>query len=425
METAKSGILSEWIYDFFINLGLSVRMASYFDLGIKLIITAVFLWLGTHIIRWAINMFLQKAMRLKRISFLGHLYKNNFSKYLSLFVPYLGTKNFIPFIFSHFPVWISPLNKVLDIWVIYLFIKLTMSLCKAGFDILSEKPAYKDKPTKSYLQVINIVLIIIGILITIAILSNAKISTILTSIAAGSAIFMLIFQDSIKGFVASVQVTANDMIRIGDWITMPKYNADGDVMEVNLTTVKVRNFDKTVSTIPTYAMISDSFQNWRGMQSAGGRRIKRAIMIKQNSIRYIKDDEIERFKKIQGISDYIDERQKIIAEHNKKIGADRSVAVNGRNLTNAGLFRQYIEWYLHNHPDTHKDFTMMVRQLAPTSTGMPLELYAFTNTTKWIAYENIMSDIFDHLIAAVPYFDLEIFEIEAGTDIRHVDLTNK
>ena len=210
------------------------------------------------------------------------------------------------------------------------------------------------------------------------------------------------------------------MVRIVDWITMPKYGADGDIIEVNLTTVKVQNFDKTITTIPTYAMISDSLQNWRGMKSAGGSRIKPALILKQNSIRYIADDELERFRKIQGIRDYIDQRQQEIHEHNEKIGADRSLAINGRNLTNGGLFRQYIEWYLHHHPDTHKGFTMMVRQLAPTDTGLPLEIYVFTNTTQWIEYENIMSDIFDHLIAAVKYFDLEIFERETGVDIKEI-----
>jgi Small-conductance mechanosensitive channel len=229
---------------------------------------------------------------------------------------------------------------------------------------------------------------------------------------------MLMFKDSIMGFVASIQVTTNDIVRLGDWVTVPKYGADGDVIEINLTTVKVQNFDKTITTLPTYSLISDSFQNWRGMQASGGRRIKRSIIIKQSSIRYIPEEEIPLFKRIQGITRYIEERQAEIQDHNRKIGADRSIPVNGRNLTNAGLFRKYAEWYLQNHPGTHKDMTLMVRQLAPTENGLPFELYVFTNTTQWVAYEYIMADIFDHLIAAVPYFDLQIFERESSKDVR-------
>src|SRR5690606_38967685 len=227
--------------------------------------------------------------------------------------------------------------------------------------------------------------------------------------------------DTIMGFVASIQVTTNDMVRIGDWIEMPKYGADGDVLEINLTTVKVQNWDKTITTIPTYTLISDSFQNWRGMQDSGGRRIKRAIVLKQGSIRFISDEELPRFKKIQGIHAYITQRQEEISKHNQSIGADRSVPVNGRNLTNAGLFRIYIDWYLRNHPGTHKSMLMMVRQLAPTEHGLPLELYVFTNTIRWVEYEPIQADIFDHLIAAAKYFDLEIFELPTGNDLREVN----
>lgn len=421
----EEAVKTTWLYNLLMDIGISEKIADYLELFIHLAALAVFLFIATHLIRWIVNFFIKKACGIKRISFLSYLIKNKFPKYLSLFVPYLGIKNFVPIIFHSFPKWIVPIDKIIDVWVIYLFVKLIMSLIASGFDMLSHRPAYKDKPIKSYLQVIMIVLSIIGIITSVAVLFSIKIGAILGSIAAGSAIFMLIFQDSIKGFVASVQVTSNDMVRIGDWITMPKYNADGDVMEVNLTTVKVRNFDKTITTIPTYALISDSFQNWRGMSDAGGRRIKRSIIIKQSSIRYIADDELPRFKKIQGIADYIDERQKEIDEHNKRIGADRSIAVNGRNMTNAGLFRQYTDWYLKNHPDTHKGYTMMARQLAPTETGLPLELYVFTNTTNWIAYENIMSDIFDHLIAAVKYFDLQIFELDAGSDTRKIEIEGK
>lgn len=420
MEETGRNMFSNWLYDIFINLGLNNTWASYLELLVYLLLVGIFVVFSIQLLKWLITKIIEKITRSNDKSFLSYLLKNKLPKYIALFAPYAIIKGSIPVVFYHFPAWISPLDKLVDIWVVYLFIKIIMSVVTSAFDVLSQKPSFKDKPIKSYLQVITIVLVIFGVVVTYSILTGKSPAVFFATIAAGSAIFMLIFQDTIKGFVASVLVTSNDMIRIGDWITMPKYDADGDVIEVNLTTVKVQNFDKTVTTIPTYAMISDSFQNWRGMVNAGGRRIKRSLMIKQNSIRYIKEEELPRFKKIQGIANYIDERQKEINEHNERIEADRSIAVNGRNLTNAGLFRQYIEWYLQSHPDTHKGFTMMVRQLAPTATGLPLELYVFTNTTKWVSYENIMSDIFDHLIAAVPYFDLQIFEVEAGNDIRNV-----
>src|SRR5690606_9755384 len=235
---------------------------------------------------------------------------------------------------------------------------------------------------------------------------------------AASAILLLMFKDTIMGFVASIQVTTNDMVRIGDWIEMPKFGADGDVMEITLTTVKVQNWDKTITTIPTHMLIADSFKNWRGMQEYQGRRLKRAIIIKQSSIRYIADDELGRFKKIQAISAYIDERKAEIDLHNQKIGADRVVPVNGRNMTNAGLFRKYASWYVENHPGVHKEKIIMVRQLAPTPQGLPFEFYLFINTVAWVQYEPIAADIFDHLIAAVKYFDLEIFELPSGNEFN-------
>ena len=202
------------------------------------------------------------------------------------------------------------------------------------------------------------------------------------------------------------------MVRIGDWITMPKYGADGDVIQINLTTVKVQNFDKTITTIPTYSLISDSFQNWRGMEESGGRRIKRALLLRQSSIRFIEPGEIEKFKKIQSLTTYIEHRQKDIDKANLRNEIDKDLLVNGRNLTNAGLFRKYIDNYLATHSGTNKKMTMMVRQLAPTATGLPLEIYTFTSTTKWVEYEHIMADIFDHIIAAAKYFDLQIYEME-------------
>ena len=396
----------------------SVDSAEVINMIFLLFLLVTVAFLIQYLARKAIRMGLNKIAFISNISFLKHLVNNKFPHYLALLLPYTLVRHSIPVVFADFPVCIRPGIAVTDVYLVFLTISIIMSLIKSGTDVLKEKPAFSHKPMTSYLQVIRLTLSLFGIVIAFSILTGKSPTVFFAAMGAASAVLMLMFKDSIMGFVASIQVTTNDIVRLGDWVTVPKYGADGDVIEINLTTVKVQNFDKTITTLPTYSLISDSFQNWRGMQASGGRRIKRSIIIKQSSIRYIPEEEIPLFKRIQGITRYIEERQAEIQDHNRKIGADRSIPVNGRNLTNAGLFRKYAEWYLQNHPGTHKDMTLMVRQLAPTENGLPFELYVFTNTTQWVAYEYIMADIFDHLIAAVPYFDLQIFERESSKDVR-------
>ena len=220
------------------------------------------------------------------------------------------------------------------------------------------------------------------------------------------------------GFVASIQLSANKMVHIGDWVSMPKYGADGDVIEMNLTTIKIQNWDKTITTIPTYAFISDSFKNWRGMSESGGRRIKRALNIKISSIKFCTPEMLERFEKFHLIKDYIEEKSNKIEEYNKENKIDKSYLINGRHLTNIGIFRVYAEAYVKNNPDINLNMTCMVRQLLPTEKGLPIEIYTFSNRQEWVIYEGIMSDMFDHLIAAVPEFELEVFQNPTGTDFR-------
>ena len=413
-----SNILSHFIYDKFIDWGVSDNIAIYLNLICLITILVLIVYITQYLVRNILRSVLNRSAKITQMPFLSYLVNNKFPHYLALTVPFAIIRNSIPIIFNNFPNWVSPLIKLTDIYLVFMVIWGIMSVVKSGFDVLEEKPTFKDKPMKSYMQVIQFILFLFGFVVIFSIITGKSPIAFFAAMGAASAILLLVFKDSIMGFVASVQVSTNDMVRLNDWITMPKYGADGDVIEINLTTVKVQNFDKTITTIPTYALISDSFQNWRGMVSSGGRRIKRSIIIKQNSIRYIADNELDRFKKIQGITKYIDERQAEIQEHNEKLGADRSIPINGRNLTNSGLFRKYTEWYLQNHPGTAKNMTLMVRQLAPTEIGLPFELYVFTNTTNWIQYEYIMADIFDHLIAAVRYFDLEIFERATGKDVQ-------
>ena len=237
-----------------------------------------------------------------------------------------------------------------------------------------------------------------------------------------TALGMLVFKDTILGFVASVQISANDMVRIGDWVEMPKFNADGDVIAINLNTVKVQNWDKTITTIPTYYFITDSFKNWRGMKETGGRRIKRSIYINAASVKYINEEDRLRYARLYLLKDYLVTRQKEIDEYNKKMKVDTSVFVNGRRMTNIGVFRHYIENYLKDNKAIRKDMTLMVRQMAMEDRGIPIEIYCFTTTTVWTEYEEIQSDIFDHLMAAVSFFDLEVFQQPSGSDLKRAFL---
>ena len=257
-----------------------------------------------------------------------------------------------------------------------------------------------------------------GIVSFILILFDVSKTTLLTTFGSISAIIILIFRDTILGFVASISVSVNDMVRIGDWITMDKFGADGDVIEINLATVKVQNFDKTITTIPTYALISDSFKNWRGMTSSGGRRIKRALNIKQEGVKYLTDDEVNKLKEIQLISSYLETKQGDIQSYNSSNSINKDLLLNGRNLTNLGVFRKYIDIYLNNHSAINKDMMIMARQLAPTTQGIPLEIYAFSSDKRWANYEYIIADIFDHMIASVNDFDLEISETPVFTPLK-------
>jgi miniconductance mechanosensitive channel len=324
----------------------------------------------------------------------------------------------VPTIFVDFPEFISLATTVLQIALVVGWVLVLRGVFRAIRDTLQSKKEFQDKPLDSYLQVAVILLFFVAGVVIFSLISGQSPWAFLGAFGAMSAVLMLVFKDTILGFVASIQVSTNDMVRVGDWIEMPKYGADGDVIEINLNTVKIQNWDKTISTIPTYYLITDSFKNWRGMQETGGRRIKRAINIKISSIRFLTEKEIQELTKIQLLKSYIEERQAQIDEYNAKTQADRSMLVNGRNMTNVGLFRQYINQMVQNHPLIRTDMTLLVRQLQPTQYGLPLELYMFVGDVRWATYENVMSDIFDHLLAVIKYFDLEVFESPASDDIR-------
>lgn len=402
--------ISNWSKQVLTNWGIAEQSLSLINLLIQLSIVIIFTWVFQWLTQQFVRFILTQTNKIEKLKISGHLIHSRFPHYLALTAPLSWVRSSIPVVFEDYPQIISFITKATDLFIVWMLYWLVNSIFKAMAAQLLTSSKHKNKPIESYFQVVRIILLILTVGSTFTILSGQKLLSFFTAMGAASAIMMLVFKDTILGFVASIQVTTNDMVRIGDWITMPKYNADGDVKQITLTTVKVVNFDKTISTIPTYALISDSFQNWRGMTQAGGRRIKRAITLKQSSFKFVSENDLDFYKQIQSLSAYIEERQKIIDAHNQAIDADTTIIINGRNMTNIGLFRKYTEMYLKNHPDIHKGLNIMVRQLEPTAKGLPLEIYCFTNTTVWASYENIMADIFDHLTSATKYFDLEIFE---------------
>jgi len=407
-----------FIYDYLVSLGASQTVAKYLNMFALLIALLVAVSIIDYVIRKILRGTFSQFAAKSKTKFDDILVANKAPRNIAHIIPLLIVIEFIPVVFFDFPVFENFIRKSLEVFAIVLTLWIVRSLLNTTKDYLKTLPRLKDKPIASYIQVFMIFAWVAGFMSAIAIITGIPFVKFLTGLGAISAVVLLIFKDTILGFVASIQVSINDMVRIGDWITFEKYGADGDVIEITLATVKVQNFDKTITTIPTYALISESFKNWRGMSDSGGRRIKRALFIKQNSIKYLTDNEVEKLKKIQLITSYLESRQNDIKAHNTKNNANKEVLINGRNLTNFGVFRKYIDTCLQKHSGINEDMMIMVRQLAPTTQGIPLEIYAFSSDKRWANYEYIMADVFDHLIAALPYFDLEIFELPSNTNLN-------
>ncbi|MFA5494592.1 MAG: mechanosensitive ion channel family protein [Porticoccaceae bacterium] len=305
------------------------------------------------------------------------------------------------------------------------FIVLTVAMAIGALlnlvnNIYQRRPDAANRPIKGYLEVVKIVVYAIAVLLIIATLIDRSPLILLSGLGAMAAVLMLVFQDTLLSLVASVQITSNDMVRVGDWIEMPQLNADGDVIDMALHTVKVQNWDKTITTIPTKRLISESFKNWRGMTESGGRRIKRSIYLDQNSLRFLEAGEQQALRRFALLDDYLEAKERELADWNSRLGSYAASQVNARRITNIGTFRAYVERYLRNHPRIHQGMTMMVRQLSPGPEGLPLEIYCFTNTTAWVAYEGAQSDIFDHLLAILPEFGLRVFQQPSGADFRNL-----
>jgi miniconductance mechanosensitive channel len=306
--------------------------------------------------------------------------------------------------------------------VVALFVVLVInSVIDAFIEIVSKFEKFKDRPLKSYAQVVKIIFSIIGAILIFGIITGQNFWSLFAGLGAISAVLLLVFKDTIMAFVASIQIASYDLVKVGDWIEIPSMGVDGDVMDMALHTIKVRNFDKTITTVPTNKLIEQSFKNWRGMEETGGRRIKRSIYIDISSIKFLTAEMFERFDKFQLISNYLNEMKSEVENFNNEQDFDSSELVNGRRLTNVGTFREYLKAYLRNRTDINKNLTFLVRQLSPGPEGLQIEIYVFANTTAWVEYEEIQSDIFDHIMAVVPEFELKVFQNPTGNDFKRLN----
>jgi miniconductance mechanosensitive channel len=369
-------------------------------------------WLVKHIIVRAVYRMLQAAPVDKALA------NNQVISRLANVVPALVLSLGIAFVPGLPPTLVAIVQNVAN-----AFIVLTLALAvNAAFNIANtlyqRRPDAHLRPIKGYVQVIKIVVLLVAAILIVAVLIDRSPLILLSGIGALAAVLLLVFQDTLLSLVASVQISSNDMVRVGDWIEMPQLNADGDVIDIALHTVKVQNWDKTITTIPTKRLISDSFINWRGMEESGGRRIKRSLYLDQNSIRFLDDDTCRKLSRFSLLDGYLRDKANELEAWNAKLTEQHLEAINARRITNIGTFRAYVERYLRHHPGVHQGMTLMVRQLAPTAEGLPLQIYCFTNTTGWVTYEGIQSDIFDHLLAIMPEFGLRVFQNPSGMDLQ-------
>ena len=356
---------------------------------------------------------LGKLIRRTRTEFDDILMERHVLRRLAMLVPifvlYYGA--------SAFPGSEETVRQLLNSALTLVLVLLAGAFITAFQDIGTELEAYRELPIKSYGQIIKIVLYVVGGLATVAVLTGKSPWVLLSGVGALMAVIVLVFRDTILSLVASVNIAGNRLVKVGDWIEAPAFAADGDVIDIALHTIKVQNWDKTITIIPTHKLVDNSFKNWQGMQESGGRRIKRSIYIDMNTIRFCDEDMLARFARFHLIRDYVAQRRAEVDDHNRAQQVDTTQLVNGRRLTNVGTFRAYVAAYLRQHPKIHRDMTFLIRQLPPGENGLPIEVYVFTNDTVWANYEAIQADIFDHLLAVVPEFDLRVFQAPSGSDL--------
>ena len=337
---------------------------------------------------------------------------------MAFLLPGILVYQFAPATLEEFPGLVFTVVKATNLYIVFVVLLIINSFFNAVYAIYEDTEFARLHPIKGYIQVAKMIVFVVGGILILSYLFNQTPVYLLGGLGAFSAVMLLIFKDPILGLVGGIQLSANDMVRKGDWINMPKFSADGTVVEISLTTVKVQNWDNTITTLPTYSLVSDAFQNYRGMQESGGRRLKRSVNFNMQSVKFCTPEMLERFRKIRILRNYIDEKETELNTYNSENNIDDEVLINGKRQTNLGVFRAYLQAYLQNHPMIHQEMTLLVRQLQPTDLGIPIEIYVFSKATEWATFENLQSDIFDHILAIIPLFDLQVFQSPTGDDFR-------
>ena len=416
-----SAFLNAYLTENLLELGLTTTMVETLVRGGLILLVLLFSWVAHRVSQGPIKRSIEKFANYTIQQWDDILVEKHIVKRILYFIPLI-----LLYVLSS-PILtgtsLLPLSQTL---ISFLFLIAGMmfldAMLNALLAIYGKSAIAKEISITPFVQVLKLVLYFVTGILLLSLMLQKTPLYFLSGLGALTAVLMFVFKDVLMGFVAGIQLIANKMVAPKDWIEMPKYGADGDVLEITLTTVKVQNFDNTITTIPTYALINESFKNWRNMNLSGGRRIKRYVNIDLGSIKFCSSEMLERLKRIQLINQYIQNRQEEILVYNKKHQVDESTLVNGRRLTNIGIFRSYVEAYLRQHPVINKDMTFLIRQLSPSENGLPIEIYVFCKDTNWTAYEAIQADIFDHILAVVPEFDLRVFQEPSGSDFQKIAL---
>ena len=423
MEDPKSQVVVEFLQALerrLIELNLSEELAHILVRGAAVCAVLVLAWLANWITKRIIIRALRHVATRSRTSWDDVLVKHKVFIRLSHIAPALVIYLLAPLVFVN-KTAVTAMQAMAQIYMILMGWFVIDALLNAITEIYRSFEFARRIPIRGFIQVAKLLLFLTGLIVILSVLLKKDPTKLLAGMGAMTAVLMLVFKDSILGFVAGIQLSVNKMVHMGDWIEMPKYGADGDIIDISLTTVKVQNWDKTISTIPAYALISDSFKNWRGMQESQGRRIKRNIHIDMNSIRFCDADMLKRFQRFQYIEDYIKEKLQDIEAWNQENKVDSAELVNGRHLTNIGTFRAYLVAYLKHHPQIHAGMTFLVRHLEPTAQGLPIQIYVFSSDKVWANYEAIQADIFDHILAVIPEFGLRVYQQPSGADLEKLN----
>jgi len=417
MQVENTREVNTWLSSMFEQINLPDTWIHPTVIGIDvisvLLIIFVLDWLAKGIILSTVDKLIRKSKVKWDDVFLEHKVFHN----LAHVVPILSIDFFLPIFFKEYPSFISLIDTITDMGFVWIMVMILMSIISSLTELSKKDEQYVSIAIQSLSQLVKIVIIVFAIIVTFSIILKIDLSSIFGALGALMAVIILVFRDTILGFVASIQMSASKMVKIGDWVAMPSYSADGPLIELNLMTAKIQNWDKTITSVPTYALISSSVKNWEGMSEAGVRRIKRAMNFDVNSIHFIKNDDLDKFKQFDLLEDFIVKREEEIEEYNKSKVKNANSVVNIRRQTNIGVFRKYAELYLRNHKMISNEQTLMVRQLQSTEKGLPLEVYCFSTDTAWVNYEEIQSDIFDHLYAVANEFGLRVFQNPTGMDL--------